>query len=276
MGPPAANQSGPNQAGPQFGGPANDPPPAQPPPPQLTLKPGTFITVRVNQVLNSDRNQAGDGFSATLIKPVIVDGVVVADRGQTIGGRVTEAKKAGRISGVSHLGIELTDLTVADGDQIPVHTQLIGRNGSTSVGRDATVIGGTTALGAATGAAAAWGTGAAIGAGAGAAAGIIGVLLTRGNPTVITPETILTFRVQDPITISTERAPQAFRPVTPADYQQAAAQPQLARRPPPPGAYYGPGYYPYGYGYGYPYYYGYPYWGPGFSFYYGPGFHRWR
>ena len=62
-------------------------------PPKLTIQPGTYITVRLNQGLSSDRNQAGDGFAATLVKPVVVDGVVVADRGQTIGGRVVEAKK---------------------------------------------------------------------------------------------------------------------------------------------------------------------------------------
>ena len=45
--------------------------------PQLTIKPGTFVTVRVNQVLSSDRNQAGDAFAATLVRPIVVDGVVV-------------------------------------------------------------------------------------------------------------------------------------------------------------------------------------------------------
>ena len=37
-----------------------------PVPAKLTLKPGTFITVRLNQGLSSDRNQTGDAFSATL------------------------------------------------------------------------------------------------------------------------------------------------------------------------------------------------------------------
>lgn len=39
------------------------------------------------------------------------------------------------------------------------------------------------------------GTGAAVGAAAGAAAGTIGVLLTRGDPTIIAPETLLAFQV---------------------------------------------------------------------------------
>ena len=62
-------------------------------PPQLTIPAGTYVTVRVNQVLSSDRNQPGDAFSATLVKPLVVNGVVVAQRGQTLGGRVAEARR---------------------------------------------------------------------------------------------------------------------------------------------------------------------------------------
>jgi len=273
---------------PPAAGPTNDPNQAPPPPPagapatlpaQLTIKPGTYVTVRVNQVLNSDRNQAGDAFSATLVRPIVVDGVVVADRGQTLGGKVTEAKKAGRVSGTSRLALQLTDLPVVDGQQLPIQTSLISRNGPTSVGRDAAAIAGTTALGAAAGAVADWGRGAAIGAGAGAFVGIVGVLLTRGHPTIVGPESVMTFRVEQPVTVSTEHAPQAFRFVEPGEYN---APPRLQTRGPgpgpgpgygtpyAPGAYYGPGYYPYAYPYGYPY----PYFWGGFypGFYFGPGF----
>jgi hypothetical protein len=80
-------------------------PPAYGLPPQVTIKPGTFVTVRTSQPLSSDRNQEGDVFSATLTQPVVVDGVVVAQRGQTVMGRVAEAKKAGRAAGVSHYNL---------------------------------------------------------------------------------------------------------------------------------------------------------------------------
>jgi hypothetical protein len=260
--------------------PQNPPPAPLPPqtiPPQLTIKAGTYVTVRTNQFLSSDRNQAGDAFSATLVRPIIVDGVVVAERGQTLGGKVTEAKKAGRVSGTSRLALQLTDLPIVDGQQTPIQTSLFSRSGPTSVGRDAAAIAGTTALGAAAGAVADLGRGAAIGAGAGAVVGIVGVLLTRGHPTIVGPEAVLTFRVEQPVTISTEHAPQAFRFVSPGEYN---APPRLQTRgpggpgyPPAPGAayYYGaPGYYPYGYPYAYPY----PYFWGGFypGFYWGPRF----
>jgi len=251
-------------------------PEEKPVPAQLILKRGTYVTVRVDQPLSSDRNQQGDAFTATLVKPVVVDGVVVADRGQTLSGRVEEAVKAGRVKGVSRLAVQLTDLSLVDGEQVPIQTQFIGRSGPTTEGRDAGAIASTTAVGAAIGAAADWGRGAAIGAGVGAAAGVVGVLLTRGHETVIFPESVLTFRIETPVTISTERAPHAFRWVSREDYDQP--QQQLARRPSlvnrdcgpygcvPPRYYYGPAYYPY-------------YYGPSFGIYFGRGYygHRhWR
>jgi hypothetical protein len=157
---------------------------------------------------------------------------------------------------------------------------MINRNGPTSNGRDAGAIAGTTALGAAIGAGVGWGTGAAIGAGAGAVVGIAGVLLTRGRPTIIYPESVLTFQTKAPVEIATDHAPQAFRFVgSQQDYGRGGAG--YAQRPPaggyagaPAPAYGAPGYGAYAPGYLYgPAYYPYPYyWGPGFSVFVGPRF----
>jgi hypothetical protein len=258
---------------------AQDAPTVSPP---LTIRAGTVLTVRINEPLSSDHNQVGDVFSATLTQPIIAQGIVMARYGQTAAGQVIEAKKAGRVSGVSRLGITLTNLTLVDGQNVPIQSQLLVRKGPTSEERDATAVAGTTGFGAAIGAAADWGTGAAIGAGAGAAAGVIGVLLTRGYPTVIEPETLLTFQVTSPVTVKTNDAPQAFRFVEPADYPpQTQSQPAPVYVAPPAHpypyyVYYSPPYYPY-YPYSYyPYYpyYGYPYfYGPSFSFFFGyPGY----
>lgn len=264
-----------NRSQPGYSQPSYQPPAPQPVPAQLTIPAGTYITVRVNQLLSSDKNQVGDAFSATLEAPVVVNGVVVAEPGQTVGGRVAEAKKAGRIEGVARLGLQLTTLTTVDGQQLPIQSQLISRSGPTSVGQDAGTIMGTTALGAAAGAVADWGRGAAIGAGAGAAVGIIGVLVTRGHPSIITPEQVLTFRLNAPVTVSTQNAPQAFRYIQPGEYDRPY------NSGPGPG-YGGPGYGAQYYAsappppyYGYPYYYaGFPYYGyPGFGFYWGPSFY---
>jgi hypothetical protein len=87
---------------------------------------------------------------------------------------------------------------------------------------------------------------------------------------VIYPETPLTFRIQAPVEIATDHAPQAFHYVQNRDYGSSG----YAQRPPAPGygyagappaapqPYYGPAYYPNPY-----------YWGPGVSVYVGPGFY---
>ena len=259
--------------------PTNDPsanyPTGQAVPSRLRLQAGTFVTVRVDQMLSSDRNKAGDEFSATLTRPLVAGGVVVAQRGEILGGRVAEAQKAGRVTGVSHLAVQLADLTLVDGQQVPIETELTSLAGPTSKARDAGAIAGTTVVGAAVGGAADFGVGAAIGAGAGLIAGTVGVLVTRGHATVIYPESVLTFRLSEPVTISTDRAPQAFRYVATNEYNRASN----AQGPPPTGS----GWTCKGYGYGWPlptatpppYYYSpyYPYpWGASLGLWYGPGF----
>jgi hypothetical protein len=229
----------------------------------------------VNEPISSDHNQQGDSFTATLARPIVADGHVIAHPGQMLSGVVSEAQKAGRVKGVSRLGLELTEVALADGRQVPVKTKLNERRGDTSVGRDAAAIGTTTAAGAAIGAAVNGGVGAGVGAGAGLVVSTIGVLLTRGRQTVVYPEQALTFRLETPITIDGTEA--AFHPATEQDYEQHGVRQQgPSPRPGYPAS-------PYGYGYAYapPYYYGgyfSPYYGygfgPNFYFRYGRGFGR--
>jgi hypothetical protein len=270
-------QPGPYNGYPAYGQQQGYPPqqnyPAPPPVPgSLTIPQGTYVTVRINQLLSSDKNQPGDAFSAVLVDPVVVNGIVVAEPGETVGGRVVLVEKHG-VGHPAKLGIQLTTLTLVDGQQLSINTQLTSRRGGTTPGGiEAGSVIGTTGLGAAIGAAAGWGTGAAIGAGAGALAGLIGVVVTHNHASVITPEQLLTFQIQAPVTFSTANSQAAFRYVEPGEYSQ---QPYANGPGAAPYATVAPAPYPgYAYAYPYPYYgYGYPYyWGPSFAFWYGP---RW-
>jgi hypothetical protein len=226
-------------------------------PPELTLPAGTIITVRTTELLSSDKNRTGDAFSSTLEQPLVAQGWVVARIGQVVQGTVAIAQPAGRVKGVSQLGLELSELVLVDGSQVPIRTELVESSVGTSHARDAGVIGTTTGTGAVIGGIAGGGEGAAIGAAIGAAAGIVGVLSTPGRATEIAPETVLTFRLQEPVTINTQQSRMAFQPVTQQDYnrgpQRNEPRYRNAESYPPPGPY--PYYYPY------PYYWNYPYWG---------------
>ena len=258
--------------------------PAQNVPTTITIPAGKVIFVRLNERLSSDHSHAGDGFTATLDQPIVVNGWIVARRGETVIGDVTNAQKAGRVKGVSQLGLELSDITIVDGQQLPLVTELWNGSAGTSHGADAAGIATTTGAGTIIGAAASGGEGAAIGAGA--AAGIAMVLLTRGKPTVVSPETRLSFRLTEDVIISTVNSQQAFLPVGPNDYNSS---PSLRRHDGtyavayPPyyaacgpywgcGPYYGYGYYPYYPSFGFAYY-GY-YGGFGRGFGRGHGFRR--
>jgi hypothetical protein len=259
------------------------PPPAQPLPNTLTIPAGTVLVIRTNDFLSTDKNQVGDQFTAVLDQPLVVNGWVVARRGQVLIGKVKDVRKAGRIKGTSELGVELTDITVVDGRQLPILTELWKGSGGTSHGQDAATVATTTGVGALIGAAADWGRGAAIGAGAGAAAGIGAVLLTRGRPTVLYPEDQLSFRLVDPVKIDTTQSQQAFLPVTQEDIDgrgthHRGPRPVAAAYPGPyayPCGYYGPCYgYP---AYAYPGYVGFGFydgWGWGRGYYGHRGFRR--
>jgi hypothetical protein len=239
----------------------------QPVPPQmLTMPAGTIVRVRVDEWISSDRNVIGDSFSAILDQPIVVDGWVVARRGQAQTGRVFTVKQ-GKGGGSSELGVDLPELTLVDGQQLPLQTQLFQTTASADRERQVATVGTTAGLGAVIGAIAGGGTGAAIGAGLGATAGVIGVMSTKGRPTEIPPETVLSFRLQAPVTISTEKSQLAFQPVTQSDYDSRPGQrrPRMARPAPPPPPYYT---YPYPYAYGYPYpWYPGPFAGFGFGYY---------
>ncbi|MCL6480943.1 MAG: hypothetical protein K6U02_04385 [Firmicutes bacterium] len=170
----------------------------------VTVPAGTTILVRMIDSVDSEKNQIGDRFRASLEEDLVVDGVVVAPKGTDVYGRLTEVKEAGRIAGRSELKLELTDLLI--GQQLhPIVTSDYGVAGE-SRGKDtAKKVGGAAAIGAIIGAVAGGGKGAAIGAGVGAGAGTAIQVLTRGQQVHVPSETLLEFRIEQPFTVRPPR-----------------------------------------------------------------------
>lgn len=181
-------------------GTTQEPPPA-PAPRKVTIPAGTVLTVRLNETLSSEKNKPGDRFTATLDQPLIVEGLVLAERGARVEGRVLEVEQAGRVRGLASLKVHLVRLHTADGQDVTISTQPFSKTAEPSKAEDAKKIGIGAAVGAAVGAIAGGGRGAAIGAGVGGAAGTGAVLATRGNPAVLPSETRLSFRLQEPVTL---------------------------------------------------------------------------
>jgi len=182
--------------------PAVTPAPKPREPQSVTLREGTVLTIRTAELLSSERQQAGDTFTAALAEPLVVDGFVLAERGARVSGRVVEAAQAGKVRGTSRLSLELTQVTLSDGQKVALATDPFLREGESSKKSDAAKVGAGAAIGAALGGIFGGGKGAAIGGAAGAGAGGGAVVLTRGKPVEIASESRLPFRLTRNLTIT--------------------------------------------------------------------------
>ena len=164
-----------------------------------------MLTVRLNDTLSTERNRQGDSFSGTLDQPLVVDGLVIAEKGARVNGRISDLVEAGRVKGLANLSLELTSLTTSDGQKVPLRTERFAKEGPSSKTEDGAKVGIGAALGAAIGAIAGGGKGAAIGAASGGAAGGGVVAATRGKPAVIPSETKISFRIDQPVMITEKK-----------------------------------------------------------------------
>jgi hypothetical protein len=180
-------------------------PPPPPPPPQprkVTVAAGTLLPARLGETLDSSRMQPGDTFAANLDQPLVVDGLVIAERGARLEGKVAEIQESGRVRGLAAIAIHLTKLHTSDGQELAIETELFRKQAPTSHGEDAKKVGIGAGLGAAIGAIAGGGKGAGIGAAVGGAAGAGTAAATRGKPAVIPVETRIDFRLSGPLTVT--------------------------------------------------------------------------
>jgi len=166
----------------------------------VTVPAGTSIFARTIEEISSAKNQAGDMFHATLDSPLYADNEIVIPAGADIEGRVMDLSSAGRFSGRSGLGLELTRMTV-NGKSYPLSTDKWTRQGTSRGKRTAGTVAGGAALGAIIGGLAGGGKGAAIGATVGAGAGTGVSAATKGQQIDVKPETVLTFRLESPLTV---------------------------------------------------------------------------
>jgi hypothetical protein len=158
---------------------------------------GTTILVRMLDTVDSSKNPPGSRFTATLETNLVVNGVVLVPKGNTVYGRLEEAKQAGRATGSSELQLELTDIVV-HGTAYPLLTSDYQVKGSSSGKRSARRLLGGAGLGAAIGAIAG---NAGMGAAIGATAGAVGAVAQKGKSVNVPSETLLEFHLQQPASL---------------------------------------------------------------------------
>jgi hypothetical protein len=199
----------PAAAPPPQADPAPAPAPAPPPPAaansyaggDVSVPAGQSILVRMIDGVDSSRNHVGDLFHASLETDLNVNGVLVARKGTDVYGRLASSDKGGTFSGKSELQLELTRLVI-DGRDYPVVSSDYNVQGKSQGSSTAKKVGGGAVAGAIIGGIAAGGKGAAIGAAAGGGAGAGVQILTKGDRVKVPSETLLEFRLQQPVAIT--------------------------------------------------------------------------
>ena len=159
---------------------------------------GTHLVVRMIDGIDSNRNQVGDSFQASLEEPLIVDSTQVAAKGTMVYGKLEQVKSAGRVEGRSELQLVLTGI-VLNGATYHIATGQYEVQGKSRGRQTATRAGIGALAGTVIGAIAGGGKGAAIGAGVGAGAGAASTVLTHGQQVHVPSETVLNFTLEQPV-----------------------------------------------------------------------------
>jgi len=176
------------------------PPPPPPPPQKVTIAAGTTLAVRLVDTIDSEKNQAGETFKATLNSPLAVEGDVAIPAGYDVEGHIVDVKSAGKFAGQSLLVLQLDRISVG-GKSYSVQTDEYKRQGSSRGKNTAEKVGAGAAIGAIIGGIAGGGKGAAIGAAAGGGLGGGVQAATKGQQIKLPSETVLNFTLQSPLTV---------------------------------------------------------------------------
>jgi len=169
-------------------------------PDPVTVPEATELHVTLDQGLASDQSRPGDHFEATVSQPVTIGDKTVIPQGAHVDGLVVDARPSGRLMGRARLQLALDSIDV-NGKSYELHTNTSQRAGGNHKKRNWAWIGGGGGGGALIGALAGGGEGALIGGAVGASAGTTAAYMTGKKDIHLGPETPLTFRLVQPITI---------------------------------------------------------------------------
>jgi hypothetical protein len=173
------------------------------PQPALVLPRGTRLQVRLNQTIDVKHVESGDRFTGVLAEPVVEGNTVAVPSGSAATGEVLLAHKRGRFKGKSVLALTLTRLEV-NGTPYRIDTSSLAQTKKGKGKRSAALIGGGAGMGMLIGGLATGGVGLLVGGLAGGGAGALGAAFTGNRDLSIPAESVITFRLQDALTLAPE------------------------------------------------------------------------
>ena len=165
---------------------------------------GTTLVVRANEAISSTEGGTSRAYQAEIAQDIVdQNGNILIRRGSPAELAITQIDTGGRVS-TPGMELVLRSITL-DGRRQMVEsagTELRGNAGLGANRRTATMVGGGAVLGTLLGAVIGGGAGAAAGAAVRAAGGATDQVLTRGEAVRIPAETVLTFRLEEPLRLT--------------------------------------------------------------------------
>jgi hypothetical protein len=212
----ASNQATPDPAAQAAATPADNANAAQTPPPppgpkRLIIDQGTQLTVRLIDPIDSEKNQTGDTFRATLNAALTSDGQEAVPAGVELTGHLVEVKSAGKFAGQSVVVLQLDSMS-SGGKSYSLQTDQYRKEGKSRGKNTAEKVGGGAVIGGIIGAIAGGGKGAAIGTAAGAGVGGGVQAASKSQQIKLPSETVLNFVLQEPIDVVQVPPADANRP----------------------------------------------------------------
>jgi hypothetical protein len=196
------------EAEPPPAAPEEPPQPAAPPAPEyldLQVPADSVLGLQVERTVTSDTARVEDKVSARVTRDVRVGSRVAIPAGSIVSGSVTEVERGGKMKGKARLAVRFHTVTLADGTQLALRTDVVVREGESPARETAAKVGGAAIGGAILGAILGGGKGAAIGAGVGAAGGTAASMANDRNPATLPAGSNVTVRVQQPVTVTVQK-----------------------------------------------------------------------
>jgi hypothetical protein len=167
---------------------------------QVTVPYGTVLSVKLKESLNSNLNQPGDIFLASLASPLMVGNKVVVPAEAAVQGKIVEVRNAGRFNGSSALVVKVIRLAY-NGKTYDLRSSQYAEQGATRSTRTVEMIGGGAGVGAILGVILGGQKGAAIGAVIGAGVGTGARAMSKTTQVRLPVHSTLSFRLESPLTV---------------------------------------------------------------------------
>ena len=169
-------------------------------PESVTIAAGDRLSVRTIDAIDSGRVSEGQDLRASLEAPLTADGRVIVPAGAPVTLQISSVKGASRVKGQSELSLRATSIQYR-GRSFPITSSVYSDEGKARGKNTALKTGLGAAAGALIGGLAGGGKGAGIGAAAGGGAGFGYNAMTHGQQVKIPAETVLSFRLENPLTV---------------------------------------------------------------------------